>query len=164
MPRPARKLASIRRVVRRRHRTWMLSMTFATLGWATWWLAVVLARLAPGLAPGFHPTWAVTMVFAGAGLCCGLFTLRAKLAWILITGVPLFANGSLLLLPLLIPEGSGILDPRAAESVEPAVESSAAGARSGDRVGDLDRLAELEHRQAGRGGQHGQQQHRPRHA
>ena len=31
-------------------------------------------------------------------------TLRAKLAWILITGVPLFANATLLMLPFVMPE------------------------------------------------------------
>lgn len=109
MPRPSRKFASIRRVVRRRHRTWMLSMTLATLGWGAVWLTVVLMRIAPGWAPSIGTTYLVAGIFAFAGVCCGLFTLRAKLAWILITGVPLFANGSLLLLPAIVPDPARLL-------------------------------------------------------
>lgn len=109
MPRPGRQFPDVPQVVRRRHRTWMLSMTLATLGWGTVWLTVVLLKTAPSWAPHVGTTYVVASIFAFAGLCCGLFTLRAKLAWILITGVPLFANGSLLLLPLIVPDPAQLL-------------------------------------------------------
>jgi len=82
----------------------MLSMTLATLGWGSWWLAFLVERLAPGLAPNLGFVYGVAGTFAVLGLLCGAVTLRAKLAWILITGVPLFANASLLMLPCLMPE------------------------------------------------------------
>ena len=108
MVRPGRQLASWKRVVRRRHRTWMLSMTLATLGWGTVWVTVVLMKLAPEWAPGVEAAEWIASVFAFAGVCCGIFTLRAKLAWILITGIPLFANGSLLVLPLIVPDPAAL--------------------------------------------------------
>ncbi|MCB9904478.1 MAG: hypothetical protein H6831_08735 [Planctomycetes bacterium] len=104
MPRTSRSIARIRRVVRRRHRTWMLSMTLASLGWGCWWLAVALAKFAPDLAPGIVVTQVMADLFAIAGLLCGLFTLRAKLAWILITGVPICANLALIVFPFMLPK------------------------------------------------------------
>jgi len=82
----------------------MLSMTLASLGWGTWWITVALAKLAPEIAPGIATTQVVSDVFAIAGLLCGLFTLRAKLAWILITGVPILANVALIVFPFLLPK------------------------------------------------------------
>jgi hypothetical protein len=80
----------------------MLSMTMATLGWGTWWLAVVLWELAPAWAPSLEVTLGVACAFAVVGCGFWLFSLRAKLAWVLITVVPLFANASLLVLPLFL--------------------------------------------------------------
>jgi hypothetical protein len=108
MVRPGRQLTKWKRVVRRRHRTWMLSMTLASLGWGTVWLTVVLMKLLPEWAPGVVPAQWIACSFAFAGFCCGVFTLRAKLAWILITAVPLFANGSLLVLPLIVSDPATI--------------------------------------------------------
>jgi len=82
----------------------MLSMTMASLGWGAWWVAVALAKFAPDIAPGVSITQAVSSTFAIAGLLCGLFTLRAKLAWILITGVPICANVALIIFPFMLPE------------------------------------------------------------
>jgi hypothetical protein len=82
----------------------MLSMTLASLGWGCWWVAVALARFAPDLAPGIAVTHVLADIFAIAGLLCGLFTLRAKLAWILITGVPICANLALIIFPLMLPK------------------------------------------------------------
>ncbi|MCB9916674.1 MAG: hypothetical protein H6828_16240 [Planctomycetes bacterium] len=106
MVRPGRRQARWKRAVRRRHRTWMLSMTAASLGWGTVWLTVVLMKVAPGWAPGVTAAEWISSGFALAGLAIGVFTLRAKLAWILITAVPLFANGSLLVLPWIVPDPS----------------------------------------------------------
>lgn len=79
-------------------------MTLASLGWGCWWLAVALAKFAPDLAPGITVTQVMADVFAIAGLLCGLFTLRAKLAWILITGIPICANLALIVFPFMLPK------------------------------------------------------------
>lgn len=83
-------------------------MTLASLGWGTVWLTVVLMKLAPDWAPELVVAEWIACGFAFAGLCCSVFTLRAKLAWILITGVPLCANGSLLILPLIVPDPAAL--------------------------------------------------------
>ena len=77
-------------------------MVLATLGWATWWISVLLYKLVPSLAP---PIWSIYLVacsFAAAGAFLGFFTIRARLIWILLAGVPLFANTSLLLIPIVL--------------------------------------------------------------
>ena len=103
MARPLRKLAEMRSViVRRRHRTWMLSMCLASLGWGAWWIAILLLRFAPEHAPALRTTALVGGAFALPGLLVAVWTIRAKAAWILITLVPLLANLSLLALPVLI--------------------------------------------------------------
>lgn len=103
MARPLRRLADMRTVVvRRRHRTWMLSMVLASLGWGVWWIEVFLARVAPEYAPSLRTTALVGGAFALPGLVVAIWTIRAKAAWILITLVPLLANLSLIALPVLI--------------------------------------------------------------
>ncbi len=77
-------------------------MTLATLGWGFWWLAVILASRFPETAPSMDLTQVVSSTFAVAGIMIGLFTLRAKLAWILICFVPLGANVNLLVMPFLV--------------------------------------------------------------
>lgn len=93
----------MRRVVRHRHRTWMLSMTMASLGWGAWWLALLLRAVAPSVAPGVWPTMWVSCACAAVGFAWGLVTLRAKLAWVALAAIPLCANASLLLLPVILP-------------------------------------------------------------
>ena len=102
MVRPVRKLWKMRTVVRRRHRSWMLSMTLASFGWGAWWVAVILTRFAPEVAPGLRTTCIISSAFAAAGFLAALWTIRARLVWILMTLVPLLANGSLLLVPIAI--------------------------------------------------------------
>ena len=89
-------------VVRRRHRTWMLSMSLASLGWGVWWIEVFLARFAPDYAPSLRTTALLGGACALPGLLVAIWTLRAKAAWILITLVPLLANLSLIVLPIMI--------------------------------------------------------------
>lgn len=79
-------------------------MTLATLGWAVIWIALCLGRWAPEWAPTAEVSFNVASMFAIAGLGLGIFTLRAKLAWILITAAPIFANVSLLSLRFVVPE------------------------------------------------------------
>jgi hypothetical protein len=95
--------------VRRRHRTWILSMTLATAGWAVVWTAVFLRRYVPSIAPELVVAWWIALLFALPGLFLALFTVRARLIWVLLAAVPLFANASLVCLRLLMDE-----DPAAA--------------------------------------------------
>jgi hypothetical protein len=97
--RPLRNLQRMRTVVRRRHRTWMFSMCMATLGWLPWWTTLFLRRYFPELAPGWGATAWIATPFAVLGFVSAIWCFRAKLAWILFTLVPLFANASLLLMP-----------------------------------------------------------------
>jgi hypothetical protein len=102
MPRPARAIWVARTYARRRHRSWMLAMSLATVGWSAWWLALLLHRLDVGLAPGFRLTTAVSTSCAILGLGIAILTLRARRTWILFALFPLFANASLLGLPWLV--------------------------------------------------------------
>jgi hypothetical protein len=104
MPRPARALWIPRAYARRRHRSWHLAMSLATLGWGAWWCVLFLHRLAPERSIPLAIPGAISTVAAVLGLLIALFTLRARRAWILFALVPLFANGSLLFVPWLAGE------------------------------------------------------------
>jgi hypothetical protein len=97
--RPLRKLYDIPRHARRRHRTWVLSMTLATLAMAVWGLTLVWMRVSPQSAPRFEIAFLAAGFFAVPGVILALLTVRAKLAWLLFACVPLFANASMLVLP-----------------------------------------------------------------
>lgn len=101
MARPLRPQHRDRTLVRRRHRSWMLAMILATAGWSVWWLAVILHRWRPELAPAMSWIYLVTGALAAVGGFLAFFTIRARLIWVLLAGVPLFANASLFLLPFL---------------------------------------------------------------
>ena len=101
MARPLRKLYPISSMVRRRHRTWMLSMTFATLGASVWGATLLWMRLAPASAPSIVTALLVSSAFTVPGLVLAFFTLRARTAWLLFAGVPLLANGMMIVLPWL---------------------------------------------------------------
>ena len=104
MARPARALWITRAYARRRHRSWHLAMILATLGWGTWWCVLIVHRLRPGLEFSLALPAAISTVAALLGLAIAVLTLRARRAWIAFTLVPLFANGSLLLVPWLADE------------------------------------------------------------
>jgi hypothetical protein len=89
----------MRTVVRRRHRTWMFSMCMASLGWGAWWLTLVLLRFAPAGAPDVRVTEWFVGACAVVGFLAAVWSFRAKLAWILIMSIALFANASLLAMP-----------------------------------------------------------------
>lgn len=93
-----------RTYARGRHRRWMLAMTMATLGWGTWWVALLLHHFAPRLRLGLEWPGGVSLVFALLGLLQVLLAVRAKRSWMLLTLIPLFANASLLLVPWLVEE------------------------------------------------------------
>lgn len=100
--RPVRRPATVPRLVRRRHRTWMLSMAFASLGWAAWWVFAFLKHFAPDHAPTSQTIQWIGVAFAVPGFLVALWTIRARLAWILITLFPLCANASLLSMPIVM--------------------------------------------------------------
>jgi hypothetical protein len=103
MPRPARQIWVTRTYARTRHRSWMLSMTFASLGWGTWWLLLLGKKLAED-DPGIFLPSVVSTVFAVLGLGVALLTLRARRAWMLFALIPMLANASLLAMPWLAAE------------------------------------------------------------
>jgi hypothetical protein len=80
----------------------MLSMICATLGWGVWWMALALRRWAPDWAPSLDAAGWLAGAIAVFGLLVAIWTIRAKAAWLLITLVPLFANASLLAMPMLV--------------------------------------------------------------
>lgn len=104
MARPLRPQWRERTLVRRRHRTWMAAMVLATAGWGVWWTALVLHRFYPDVEPLLAPATWIASAFAAVGLFLAVFTVRARLIWILLAGVPVFANATLLLGPLLLRE------------------------------------------------------------
>lgn len=79
-------------------------MVLATAAWMTWWLAIVVHRFAPAYAPSWPWVYGIAGAFAAAGLGIGLFTVRARTIWVLLASVPIVANGSLLLVPVLLHE------------------------------------------------------------
>ena len=88
-------------MVRRRHRTWMLSMTLATAGAAVWGASLLWKQLDPASSPGLATIFAISSAFTVPGAMLGVLTLRARFAWLLFAGVPLFANGMMIVLPWL---------------------------------------------------------------
>ncbi|MFN0009171.1 MAG: hypothetical protein ACKVXR_14810 [Planctomycetota bacterium] len=102
MARPLRNLWTVRTVVRRRHRTWMLSMCLASLGWGSWWITVFLMRYFPSVAPSMLAASWFAGTFAAFGFAVAVFTIRARRTWLLFTLVPLCANASIFLVPGLI--------------------------------------------------------------
>ena len=79
-------------------------MTLASLGWGTWWVVLIMRKLAPGLTLGIVVPGAISTAFALLGLGVAVLTLRARRSWILFVTVPLFANLSLLVVPWLASE------------------------------------------------------------
>jgi hypothetical protein len=79
-------------------------MMLATLGWGTWWCVLFLRRFAPEREIPLALPASISTAAALLGLLVAILTLRARRAWILFALVPLFANGSLLLVPWLAAE------------------------------------------------------------
>ncbi len=104
-------------------------MTLATLGWGVWWVSLLLHKYVPGLSPGLGATYVVTCALAGVGFCLALLTLRARLIWVLLAGVPMFANGTLLMLPVLLGDELEALLTRKSEGNETAIDDAAGTGR-----------------------------------
>lgn len=80
----------------------MVSMSLASLGWGCWWVFAFLTHFAPGWAPSVGVVSWVSCGFAAIGLLAAIWTVRAKLAWLLLALIPLGANGSLLMMPVVM--------------------------------------------------------------
>jgi hypothetical protein len=102
MARPLRRLYPMASIVRRRHRTWMLSMTLATLGAAVWGALIVWKQLAPESSPSLATGLLLSAAFTVPGTILAVLTLRARFAWLLFAFVPLVANGMMIVLPWLV--------------------------------------------------------------
>ena len=76
-------------------------MTLASLGWGTWWVALFVRKVAPGVHLGVVVPSVLSVVFAVVGLGFAILTVRAKRSWLLLALVPFLANASLLFMPWL---------------------------------------------------------------
>jgi hypothetical protein len=103
MARPLRGLEVTRRYARRRHRTWMLSMTLASLGWGCWWAALFVAKYT-SIVPDWRWVEVAAALFAAPGLVVALLTVRAQRTWLFFAAVPILANAGLLVLPVVLPD------------------------------------------------------------
>src|SRR5262245_1997628 len=142
MARPARTLWITRGYARRRHRSWHLAMMLATLGWGTWWCVLFVRHLAPEREIPFVLPATISTAAALLGLLIAILTLRARRAWILFALVPLFANGSLLLVPCWR-ESSASTDSEPSGWRQPALrhEASATPVDSSEPFARVHRLA-----------------------
>jgi hypothetical protein len=84
--------------LRRRHRSWMMSMTLASLGWGTWWCLLFVHRLT-GARPNLLVPSVISSTFALLGLLFVAWSFRAHRAWVMLLAVPFLANLSLLFVP-----------------------------------------------------------------
>ncbi len=73
-------------------------MTFASLGWGTWWCLLFVHRLT-GARPSLLVPSAISSAFALLGLLFAVWSFRAHRAWVILLAVPFLANLSLLLVP-----------------------------------------------------------------
>ncbi|MDZ4775055.1 MAG: hypothetical protein SGI72_18195 [Planctomycetota bacterium] len=100
----------------------MFSMSMASLGWAVWWVTLVIARFVPDATPDLRVTEWAAGACAVVGFAAALWAFRAKLAWLLIISIALFANGSLLLMPWIVDawrlDRAGHVETQSVESVE----------------------------------------------
>ena len=104
MVKPGREGVNRRPRVRRRHRTWVRSMIFATAAWGVFWGIAVIQRLSEGWTPPAQLIYWTSMPLAIAGFLMAVFTIRSQRSWLLFVSVPLFANGLLLFLLWAMPE------------------------------------------------------------
>ena len=100
-------------------------MTFASLGWAAWWLFAFLKHFAPEHAPSSYTVQWIGVGFAVPGFLIALWTIRARLAWIVVTLVPLGANASLLSMPLVMKTLRVIREEQAQHEHTPSTHSDA---------------------------------------
>ena len=68
MPLIHRTLRGTRANARRRHRTWMVAMSLASLAWGCWWLDLVLMRFVPDIVPSFALMASLSSLIAVVGV------------------------------------------------------------------------------------------------
>lgn len=107
-------------------------MTLASLGWGVWWLYAFLVYFVPECAPSSRAVQWFGVAFALPGFLIALWTIRARLSWIVVTLVPLCANGSLLAMPIVMKALRVIREERSARPADlPAGPREAAFERDG---------------------------------
>ena len=77
-------------------------MTFASLGWASWWVTALLLHVKPSWTPSIDVTDQLAITFALIGFVAAILSIRARLAWLIVVLVPMFANLSVLLIPFTL--------------------------------------------------------------
>ena len=75
-------------------------MTLATLGWSVVWGALGLSKLGVYVAPE-RAVYLLAGLPALAGVAYAVASVRARRPWLFMAAIALFANGSLLALPLV---------------------------------------------------------------
>lgn len=75
-------------------------MILATVGWSFLWLSLLAHKFGWWHPTAFALQWSAS-VPAALGALYALATVRARRTWLLVAGVALFANVSLLLVPVL---------------------------------------------------------------
>jgi hypothetical protein len=121
--------------VRRRHRTWIFSMCMATLGWAVWWITLVVAHFLVGRRDGLAALELARRRVRGGRSCRGDLghSREARVDPLML--IPMFANASLLAMPLVLKSlrffDSGVHAPRADAAVVALRVSSRSASRAG---------------------------------
>jgi len=101
-------------------------MTFASLGWASWWVTALLLHVKPSWTPSIDVTDQLAITFALIGFVAAILSIRARLAWLIVVLVPMFANLSVLLIPFTLntwrydERGHVVYDPDDAAQPPPA--------------------------------------------
>jgi hypothetical protein len=80
----------------------MVSMTFASLGWGTWWVTAAFLHFKPRWAPSIGLTDVLMLTFATFGFLAAVLTIRARMSWMAVTLVPMLANLSVILIPFTL--------------------------------------------------------------
>lgn len=77
-------------------------MAFATVGWGVIWASLAASKL--GWTPPLKGIYALSGIPGLVGVWFALLTVRARPAWLLMAGLALFANGTLVAMPFLFDE------------------------------------------------------------
>jgi hypothetical protein len=80
----------------------MASMSLATAGASVWGGAILWRAIDPPNGPGLLATLLVSAAFTVPGTILALLSIRARLIWVLLAGVPLLANGLMIVVPWVV--------------------------------------------------------------
>ncbi len=77
-------------------------MSLATAGASVWGGAILWRAIDPPSGPGLLATLLVSAAFTVPGTILALLSIRARLIWVLLAGVPLLANGLMIVVPWVV--------------------------------------------------------------